>query len=262
MSKGWYVLLTVSLGACVGDLADLPADDLDTGSEVSTGVTDEVSGEEPDGELTGDVEQALGATRTRATDTRAFGGSIGGDDHFYVIGGLCSPGYVRVDRPGDPSTQWTSQAGGHCNFHNWATPSNPYDCTAIIHARTGGGFFGGTCLSVVREVFEGPKNFAYSAANTDSAKVNTVNQEVVLGAGQTIVIGTVGVPGASFSGDSYLVLAFPNAPPFFGQTAAFNDDALGTLGSRIVFTAPISGTYMIRAGCYGKSACSGTVAWQ
>ena len=96
----------------------------------------------------------------------------------------------------------------------------------------------------------------YQATNTNSAQQNTANQTIGLNAGQTLKIGTCGVAGSTFTGDTYLRLR--NAA---GTQVAANDDACSTIGSLIVFTAPTAGNYQIRAGCYASGSCSGRVVW-
>jgi hypothetical protein len=100
--------------------------------------------------------------------------------------------------------------------------------------------------------------FSYSASNTSSATVGTINHSIYLYAGQLFTVGTCGVPGASGSGDTYLRVNNP-----FGQEIAANDDAGGvcSLLSNISFVAPTSGTFTIRAGCYNINSCKGTVAY-
>lgn len=199
--------------------------------------------------LYGAVPQ-LGAFRTHAVDNRSFGGNIFAENFSYVVGGNCAPHFVRT---GVPFTQWTSQVGGFCSFQGWLNPQNPHDCRALILAHTAGGWFGGTCLSVVNEV---QNSYDFSASNTTSATVNTVNQAISVSAGQTVTVGTCGVADASFNGDTYLRVQDP-----FGTQVALNDDACGGLSSRLVFTAASSGAFQIRAGCYSSGSCSGTVAW-
>ncbi|WP_375772477.1 hypothetical protein NR798_16835 [Archangium gephyra] len=98
----------------------------------------------------------------------------------------------------------------------------------------------------------------YSASNTSSATMNTVNQGIALTAGQTLTLGTCGVTGASYSGDTYLRLYNPS-----GTQVAYSDDACGGTGSNFTYTVPAgtAGTYQLRAGCYSSGSCSGTVAW-
>ena len=98
-------------------------------------------------------------------------------------------------------------------------------------------------------------SFSYSASNTNSAQQNTTNQSVYLNAGQTLRVGTCTVAGASGSGDTYLRLYGVNA-----TQVAVNDDSCGLL-SFLSYTATVSGTYQIRAGCYSSNSCSGTVAY-
>ena len=100
-------------------------------------------------------------------------------------------------------------------------------------------------------------SYNYSATNTNSAQQNTVNQVVALTAGQKITLGTCGLTGATFTGDTWLRLAGPT-----GAEVASNDDACGGRGSSITFTAATAGNYTIRGGCYAAGSCTGTVAWQ
>jgi len=98
----------------------------------------------------------------------------------------------------------------------------------------------------------------YSASNTNSAQMNTVNHSLTLTAGQTLALGTCGVTGSSFSGDTYLRLYGPS-----GSQVIANDDACGGAGSNFTYTVPSGGggTYQLRAGCYSSGSCGGTVAW-
>jgi hypothetical protein len=99
-------------------------------------------------------------------------------------------------------------------------------------------------------------SYAYSATNTNSAQQNTQNRTVALTAGQQITLGTCGVTGSAFTGDTWLRLYGPSA-----TQVASNDDACGGRGSQIVFTASTAGNYEIRGGCYSSGSCTGTVAW-
>ncbi len=101
-----------------------------------------------------------------------------------------------------------------------------------------------------------PGSFSYTGSNTNSAQRNTTDQTIALTAGQRLTIGTCGVSGSTFTGDTYLRLR--NAA---GSQVAVNDDACGGLGSQITYTATANGNYSIRAGCYANTSCSGTVAW-
>ncbi|HLM48620.1 MAG TPA: Ig-like domain-containing protein [Myxococcaceae bacterium] len=98
----------------------------------------------------------------------------------------------------------------------------------------------------------------YSASNTSSASVNTVNQTIFLMPGQVLTLGTCGVTGASFSGDTYLRLYNPSS-----TQVVSSDDACGGMGSSFTYTVPAGagGNYQLRAGCYSSGSCSGTVAW-
>jgi hypothetical protein len=100
--------------------------------------------------------------------------------------------------------------------------------------------------------------YSYTAINTNNALQNTKNWSFFLYAGQLLSVGTCGVSGASTRRDPYddtfLRLYGPS-----GLRVAYNDDACGGYGSKIVYRAPETGTYRLRAGCYEALECGGTV---
>jgi hypothetical protein len=100
--------------------------------------------------------------------------------------------------------------------------------------------------------------FAFNATNTSSATRGTVNQDITAAAGQRISLGTCGLTGASFSGNTWLRLVTSS-----GTEVASNNDACGGTGSNASYTVPsgAGGTFQIRAGCNKNTSCSGTVAW-
>jgi hypothetical protein len=103
-----------------------------------------------------------------------------------------------------------------------------------------------------------PENsYPYNATDTQSATQNTVNKVLRLTAGQRLTVGTCGLTGARFTGDTYLRLFGPA-----GTEVASNDDACGGRGSNLGFTAPADGDYEVRAGCYSTGSCGGTVVWE
>jgi len=216
---------------------------------------------DPDTATTATTEQDLGPSVPQFFDSHEFGGNLVAEDFWYQIGSNCRPGFVRMEGPGDPGTQW-SGGSGYCGFAYWITPSNPYDCRAEIHAHTNGWGAGGKCDSWIHEAEEGPRSFSYSAFNTNDATTGIAPQQIVLGQGQTLTIGTTDVPGSSANGDTFLRLFYPNKYPYGGQLAVANDDAHPPArGSLIIFTAPTSGNYVFNAGCFANTSCSGTVTW-
>ncbi len=98
--------------------------------------------------------------------------------------------------------------------------------------------------------------FAFSGRSTTNATRSTANQTVTLRRGQTLTAGTCQLAGATGTGDTFVRIA--NARSL--TSVALNDDACGQL-SFVRFVAPADGDYVIRAGCYANTACSGTVAW-
>jgi len=94
----------------------------------------------------------------------------------------------------------------------------------------------------------------FSAADTADALQNTATFALQLNAGETVLIGTCGLVGASYEGDTYLRLLWQ------GDEVAENDDGCAGLGSQIAFTPTVSGTYELHAGCFDDSECSGVIA--
>src|SRR5262245_3558334 len=88
---------------------------------------------------------------------------------------------------------------------------------------------------------------SYSATLTSNATVasQTAMIPIAFGAGETIMIGTQGITGSSFVGDTFLRLRSPS-----GADLAVSDDVCGTRGSRLSFTSPNAVTDTIWGGCF------------
>jgi hypothetical protein len=97
---------------------------------------------------------------------------------------------------------------------------------------------------------------SYFASNTNNATMNTVDCPIHLYEGQVLTIGTCGVPGATFSGNTYLRIEDQSAMP-----VGANDNACGGLGSNLSIVAASPGTYNLKAGCAAMTACSGIAAY-
>ena len=172
---------------------------------------------------------------------------------------LTGDSYLRLFGPGGTEVAANDDAcGGRGSNLSFTVPSSGAGNYEIRAGCYSTGSCGGT---VVWELTTGTPppaggSYAYSASNTSSATKSTVNRSVTVAAGQTIVLGTCGVTGASATGDTYLRLFGPA-----GTEVKSNDDACGGSGSNLSYTAPTAGTYQIRAGCYSNNSCSGTVAW-
>jgi hypothetical protein len=104
----------------------------------------------------------------------------------------------------------------------------------------------------------GGNKLSYTASGTGSASTNTVNRNIPLMEGETLTLGTCGVGGASGTGDTYLRLFSP-----WGAEVVASDDACGGVQSNFAYTVPAgaSGTYQLRAGCWGSASCGGTAVW-
>jgi hypothetical protein len=103
------------------------------------------------------------------------------------------------------------------------------------------------------------RTIPYNATDTNSASTNTEPMVVYLQSGDLLEAGTCGMPGAAFSGDTYLRVRQGVSAGGSSEVAA-NDDNCSGLGSRLSYKAPTTGHYTIHAGCYSGGSCSGTVA--
>lgn len=103
----------------------------------------------------------------------------------------------------------------------------------------------------------GIEPLTYSASNTNSAQQSTFNRTFALNAGDVLEVGTCNLTGASASGDTYLRLFGTS-----GTQVAYNDDNCNGAASYLQYTAPTTGGYELRAGCYSSNSCSGTVVFK
>jgi len=162
----------------------------------------------------------------------------GGSSCSTGLAGICSAGTMTCQSGGLTCMQNRQPVAEDCNT------SADDDCDGQVNegCNAGGGMY----------------SFHYSASNTSSATQNTTDRHVSLAAGQTITIGTCGLPGAWASGDTYLRLY-----RLFGGLVAASDDNCSSLASYFMYTVPpgAGGTYIIKAGCYSSGACSGNVVY-
>lgn len=128
-----------------------------------------------------------------------------------------------------------------------------------------GCFSAGSCSATVGYSIStpGPSNGAagarsYSVANTASATAGFSTLMLPLSQGQVLDVGTCGVAGASFTGDTYLRLI--DAQLGGNVEVATSDDACG-LGSRITYRVPRDGIYQVRLGCFSSGSCAATAAY-
>ena len=105
------------------------------------------------------------------------------------------------------------------------------------------------CNDSTNRGYNHPNMQEFWASNTNSALQNTANFNIVLSAGATYDIYTCG----HATGDTVLRL-FKD-----GVQVSYNDDNCSSLQSYLTFTAPTTGTYQVRAGCFGSNSCNGKV---
>ncbi|NOK02961.1 MULTISPECIES: hypothetical protein [Myxococcus] len=97
----------------------------------------------------------------------------------------------------------------------------------------------------------------YQASNTTNATnpATSAHYNVDLVANEAVMIGTCGLSDATFTGDTLLRLYNSSA-----TEVANNDQNCYGDGSKLSYTPTISGSYLIRAGCWSSGSCTGTVA--
>jgi hypothetical protein len=146
--------------------------------------------------------------------------------------------------------------GGSCGFGSHATYTSPPLMGGRYSIRPGC-YQEGVCSGTVAYTVSGPTggSYSYTANATQSATQSTRNFTISVRRGETLIIGTCGVEHANFTGDTMIVLKSGST------TLATADDSCGGSGSRIVYTPPSAQTLTLQAGCFGQTACSGTVAW-
>ncbi|GHH01936.1 serine protease [Comamonas sp. JC664] len=169
--------------------------------------------------------------------------------------------WLRVNGPSGievASNDDGCDSGRGSNITLTAVAAGPYEIIAGCYANTScGGTVAWTIGASAPPATSG--SFNYSSVNSNSARQNTTNESVTLTAGQRLSFGTCNVAGASGTGDTFLRLY--NAA---GTQVATNDDGngCGKLSSASYkVPAGAGGAYQIRAGCYGNTSCTGTVAW-
>ena len=140
LNRMQWILVAALLGSgCTmpdGDLEQIAAEVIEEDVDADSNELELAS---TDTTLLADSE-TLSVPRLHTHQEIHYGGTIFEEDHFPHVGGLCSPGYVRVD---PPTVSWSGH--GHCNFDGWANPANPRDCTARIHLHHSAGWLYGNC---------------------------------------------------------------------------------------------------------------------
>jgi len=172
---------------------------------------------------------------------------LSGKSYNVLQGGACKPGFVRSG-----ATAQTIDGSGSCSFGAWASDVTS-DCQMYAHVVVGS-FGHGHCTW---KTYSMEMHYLdYTASNTNSAQQNTMDVQIDLTAGQTINVGTCGLPGVSASGDTYLRLLGAT-----GSLVASNDDACSGVSSNLIYEVPATGTYTLKMGCYSSTSCGGRVGY-
>ena len=88
----------------------------------------------------------------------------------------------------------------------------------------------------------------------EGATRNVFQYDINLQRNNKLTIGTCGIFGGDYDGDTFLRLKSPT-----WAELASDDDACGTLASNFSYVVPATGTYHIWAGCYDNKQCWGSV---
>lgn len=102
---------------------------------------------------------------------------------------------------------------------------------------------------------------SYTASATANATTNTTSFHLgTIAAGRTLKIGTCGVSGSGFFGDTYLRLYHDVGGAWIEVEA--DDQACGGNGSLIVYTVPFDSALQVRGGCFSSTSCQGAIAYE
>ncbi|MBM7116849.1 trypsin-like serine peptidase [Archangium primigenium] len=181
-----------------------------------------------------------------------------------VLLGTC--GVPLASAHGDTSLRLMSPSGTELAFNDdacdsrgsqvefFATETGDYEVRAGCHGEES---CGGT-VAWSKSSAHGSRD--YSASDTNSASRNTVNWTLRLFAGQHLVLGTCGVPGARDWGGAVLRLEGPSGSEV---SSSYTCSSPGS-GGNLTYTVPPEGggEYRVRAGCFGSASCGGTAAWR
>lgn len=152
-------------------------------------------------------------------------------------------GYVNWS-PGEPNNQNNEDCGLHNSFTNgkW----NDSNCANS---------FKYVCESGGADTM--PKNFAYSATNTNNDTQNFAQWAVDLDLNRIVELTTCSPKGFVLTGDTYLRIF----TPWNSVQAGENNNACGTTASQITISGTFNptGTYIIHGGCAGSGSCNATV---
>jgi len=169
----------------------------------------------------------------------------------------CNTGYNAKSQDGGHNCHDDSRVQMAAFIFGPAMARNQYWCNDGNHATDiSNNFWYGDqegspeCNDSTSRGYNHPDMLWFSASNTASATQNYYSHNIVLSAGATYDIYTCG----HNSGDTYLRLM-----DAAGNQVSYNDDNCGTTASYLTYTAPSTGTYTVRIGCYGTGSCSGRV---
>jgi hypothetical protein len=249
----------------LGDEQDIDTEQklsIDSSSKLATniGVNDKLL------PIEGQVEQSNHAIATLGSVIQVASGTFyknhtgfGSKTYMVTVGttnGACPTGSTRYAASAFKSD---GTSGASCKFEMWYSQASD-SCQAVVRATMGAG--GRIWCSWNIDGFNNSTQdgaYSYEGSNTLNALQYTTNYPLSLSEGSKLTVGTCGLPYASATGDTYLRLVGPDGY----TTVAANDDNCSGSGSQLIYMVPsgAGGDYMIRAGCYGSSSCSGAVRW-
>lgn len=137
-----------------------------------------------------------------------------------------------------------------------ATSAGTYEIRSGCY---GVGQCSGTTAYKIRRKGSGSGSVSYNVSNTATTTQNYRREALFLREGQLLTAGTCGVTGSAGTGDTFLRLFGPD-----GSEVVSNDDSnCGGSLSKLSYFVPANGegSYELRGGCSGNTACTGTVAY-
>lgn len=160
----------------------------------------------------------------------------------------------------NPSSVQVAESDDACGLGSIVSYTSPSTGTYLLQAGCLGNSACSGTLSISRRkaIYTLP-----SLLNTNSARTGTFNRQYFFNGGEVIRVSTCATTayGATATGDTFLRI-FQQANGTYTTEVASNDNgcASNSTASEIVYFVPSAGYYQIRAGCFGNTACSGTVA--
>jgi hypothetical protein len=272
----------LTMGGCTADLSEDSENDLTTDDEELQEGAPNALGADEDTENIGEVSQQVVLKSYSASNTNnALNGanvakisvSLDGNETVMIgtagLKGASTQGdtFLRLGAPtGDLIANAVNDdylCGGSYQLGSRLVYTSSYN---VLKSFTiWAGCFANDSCGGTTVVSRRKGHFQYSANNTDHGRQGTTNREYSMVAGRWIRASTCGFAAATAAHNGNTVLRLYRKDGATAFEVSANDDSAHCsaecgVGSTILYQVPSDGYYQVRAGCYGNTACSGTVA--